>query len=78
MKTKIAFLCVVTGSFLLGFSFYFGMIYFPFRIFTEISDISLTLISVIVAMIISILNFRSVYSFILQLLSGFFRFDKSF
>lgn len=79
MKNKVALICLLSGAFLLGFAFYFGMIYFPFRVFTEIRDSILTLISVSIALVFAILNYKSVLSFVSNLLIFLarFRFSQS-
>ncbi len=60
MKRKIAYLIFVISSYLLGTAFYFGIIYFPFHLFTNVSEYPLIYLSLIISFIICIINFKKI------------------
>lgn len=64
MRAKIAFICLVLGTFFSGLGFYYGLIYIPLSLFTNIGEAIAIAFSLSISFIIVMINFTSIYSFI--------------
>jgi len=61
MKSKIAFISLLLGAFFGGLAFYYGILYFPLKYFTNVPEPDSIFISLIIGTFIVLINYKSIF-----------------